>query len=68
MATADHSAQPVPALPEGLRGLTYEQATPEQVAQAREHVRAQLAAADARWTSEEREQRRAAFLDRLNAG
>jgi hypothetical protein len=67
MATSDHSTEPASALPDELRGLTYEQATPEQVAQTREYVRAQLAAADARWTPEEREQRRAEFLDRLNA-
>ncbi|MGN9908416.1 hypothetical protein ACTMTJ_12800 [Phytohabitans sp. LJ34] len=67
MATQDHSTEPVPALPEELRGLTYEQATPEQVARVREHVRARLAAADARWTPEERERRHAAFLDRLDA-
>jgi hypothetical protein len=54
-------------LPDELRGLTYDQATPEQVARVREHVHAQLAAADARRTPEEREQRRAAFLDQLRA-
>jgi hypothetical protein len=67
MATSDHSTEPAPTLPDELRGLTYEQATPEQVARTREYVRAQLAAADVRWTSKEREQRRAEFLDRLNA-
>jgi hypothetical protein len=65
MATSD-STEPAPALPDELRGLTYEQATPEQVAQVRAHVRAMLAAAE-RWTDEEREQRRAAFLRRLDA-
>ena len=67
MATPDHSTHPVPTLPDELRGLTYEQATQEQVARTREHIRAQLAAADARWTPQERERRRTAFLDRLNA-
>jgi hypothetical protein len=67
MSTSDHSTEPAPTLPDELRGLTYEQATPEQVAQTREYVRARLAAADRRWTPEEREQRRAEFLDRLNA-
>jgi hypothetical protein len=67
MGTSDHSTEPAPALPDELRGLTYEQATPEQVRQVREHVRAQLAALDARWTPEEREARRAEFLHRLNA-
>jgi hypothetical protein len=62
MATSDHSA-----FPEELRGLTYDQATPEQVARTREHMRAQLAAADARWTPEEREQRRVAFLGRVSS-
>jgi hypothetical protein len=66
MGTSDHSTEPAPALPDELRGLTYEQATPEQVAQVRAHVRAMLAAAE-RWTDEEREQRRAAFLRRLDA-
>jgi hypothetical protein len=67
MATPDHPTRPAPTLPDELRGLTYDEATPEQVAQAREYVKAQLAAADAQWTPEEREQRRRAFLDRLNA-
>ncbi len=66
MATPEHPT-PATTLPDELRGLTYDQATPEQVRQVREHVRAQLAALDARWTPEEREQRRAAFLARLNA-
>jgi hypothetical protein len=66
MGTQEHST-PVTALPDELRGLTYDQATPDQVAMTREHIRAQLADADAHWTSEERQQRRAAFLDRLNA-
>ncbi len=66
MATHDHST-PATALPDELHGLTYNQATPEQIAKTREHIRAQLAAADAQWTPEEREQRRAAFLDRLDA-
>jgi hypothetical protein len=43
MATSDHSAEPATTLPDELRGLTYEQATPEQVARIREYVRAQLA-------------------------
>ncbi len=67
MASTDHSDPLVLSLPEELRGLTYDQATPEQVAQVRAHVRALLAAADARWTDEEREQRRAAFRRRLDA-
>ena len=67
MATPDHPTRPALALPDELRGLTYDRATPEQVAQAREYVRARLAAADEQWTPEEREQRRTAFLDRLNA-
>ncbi len=67
MATSDHSTEPAPTLPDELRGLTYDQATPEQVARAREYVRAQLATADASWTPEERERRRTEFLDRLNA-
>ena len=67
MATPDHPTRPAPTLPDELSGLTYDEATPEQVAQAREYVKAQLAAADAQWTPEEREQRRTAFLDRLNA-
>jgi hypothetical protein len=66
MGTQDHPA-PVTALPDELRGLTYDEATPEQVARTREHMRTQLAAADARWTPEERERRRAAFLDHLDA-
>jgi hypothetical protein len=67
MATSDHSIEPAPALPDELRDLTYDQATPEQVARTREYMRAQLAAADASWTPEERERRRTEFLDRLNA-
>jgi hypothetical protein len=67
MGTPDHSTRPAPELPDELRDLTYEQATPEQVARTREHMRAQLAAADARWTPEEREERRTAFLHRLDA-
>lgn len=67
MTSGQHSDPHAMSLPEELRGLTYEQATPEQVAQVREHVRAQLADADARWSEQEREQRRAAFLDRLDA-
>jgi len=67
MATPDHSTEPTPTLPEELRGLTYDQATPDQVAQIRAYMRAKLAAADARWTPEEREQRRAEFLRRLDA-
>jgi hypothetical protein len=67
MATPDHSAEPAPALPDELRGLTYDQATPEQVRQVREHVRAQLAALDAQWTPEERQQRREELRRRLDA-
>jgi hypothetical protein len=67
MANADHSNRRAVDLPEELRGLTYDRATPEQVAEVRDRMRAQLAAADERWTEEEREQRRAAFLDRLHA-
>ena len=65
MGNAD---QPGPQeLPEELRGLTYDKATPEQVAQIREYMRAKVAAADARWTPEERERQRAEFLRRLDA-
>jgi hypothetical protein len=67
MATSDHSTEPAPALPDELRGLTYDQATPEQVRQVREHVRAQLAALDAQWTPEERQQRREELRRRLDA-
>lgn len=67
MTSDQHSEPQATSLPEELRGLTYEQATPEQVARVREHVRAQLANADARWSEQEREQRRVAFLNRLNA-
>ncbi|MFC0527231.1 hypothetical protein [Phytohabitans kaempferiae] len=67
MATPDRSAHPVPTLPDELRDLTYEQATPEQVDQIREHMRAELAAADERWTAEDREQQRNAFLRQLDA-
>jgi hypothetical protein len=66
MALPEHT-NPDSTLPSELRGLTYDQATPGQIARTREHVRAQLAAADAYWTAEEREQRRATFLGRLNA-
>ena len=67
MASSDHSTEPVAALPDELRGLTYDQATPEQVRQVREHVRAELAALDARWTPEERQQRREELRRRLDA-
>jgi hypothetical protein len=67
MASADHSTPETAALPDELRGLTYDQATPEQVRQIREHMRAQLAALDAQWTPEQREQRRQAALRRLDA-
>ncbi len=67
MANADHSNRGAGELPEELRDLTYDQATPEQIAQIREHMRAKLAAADARWTVADREQQRAAFLRRLDA-
>jgi hypothetical protein len=66
MAAQDHPT-PATALPDDLRGLTYGQATPEQVAQTREHMRAQLAAAYGQRSPEERQRRHAAFLDRLNA-
>jgi len=65
MANADRLEPP--ALPDELRDLTYDQATPEQVAQIREYMRAKLAAADARRSPEESEQLRAAFLRRLDA-
>jgi hypothetical protein len=67
MANAEQSTPGAQTLPDELRGLTYEQATPEQVRQIREHVRAQLAALDARWTPEEREQRREELRRRLDA-
>ena len=67
MATSDHSTEPASTLPDELRGLTYDQATPEQVRQVREHVRAELAALDARWTPEERQQRREELRRRLDA-
>jgi hypothetical protein len=67
MATPDHPARPAPELPDELRGLTYDQATPEQVRQVREHVRAQLAALDAQWTPEQRQQRREKLRRRLDA-
>jgi mono/diheme cytochrome c family protein len=67
MASPDRSQHAAPSLPDELRGLTYDQATPEQVAQVRAYMRAKLAAADARWTDEEREQQRIAFLRRLDA-
>jgi hypothetical protein len=65
MADADQPEPP--ELPEELRGLTYDQATPEQVAQIRAHMRAKLAAADERWTPEERRRQDAEFLRRLDA-
>ena len=67
MADADHPIPQAAALPDELREMTYDQATPEQVHQVREHVRAQLAALDSRWTPEERQQRRTEFLRSLNA-
>ena len=67
MATSDHSTEPASTLPDELRGLTYDQATPEQVRQVREHVRAQLAALDAQWTPEERQQRREELRRQLDA-
>ena len=67
MATPDHPTRPAPELPDELRGLTYDQATPEQVRQVREHVRAQLAALDAQWTQEQRQQRREELRRRLDA-
>jgi hypothetical protein len=62
MATSDHSDSPTG----DPNGVTYDRATPEQVAHVRKDMQARLAAADARWTPEEREQRRAAFLARLD--
>jgi hypothetical protein len=67
MARANHPDHGATALPEELRGLTYDQATSEQVRQIREHVRAQLAALDAQWTPEQRQQRREELRRRLNA-
>ena len=67
MATSDHSTEPASTLPDELRGLTYDQATPEQVRQVREHVRAQLAALDAQWAPEERQQRREELRRQLDA-
>jgi hypothetical protein len=67
MATPDHPTRPAPELPDELRGLTYDRATPEQVRQVREHVRAQLAALDAQWTPEQRQQRRDELRRRLDA-
>jgi hypothetical protein len=67
MASAEQSVPRATALPDDLHGLTYDQASPEQVRRVREHVRAQLAALDAQWTPEEREQRRVEFLRRLDA-
>jgi hypothetical protein len=66
MTSAEQSVPGAATLPEDLRGLTYDQASPEQVRRVREHVRAQLAALDAQWTPEEREQRRVEFLRRLD--
>ncbi len=65
MASAEKSTPKVEALSEELRGLTYEKATPEQVRQVRQHVRAQLAALDAQWTPEQRHQRRAELRRQL---
>jgi hypothetical protein len=67
MASAEQSIPRATALPDDLRGLTYDQATPEQVHQIREHVRAQLAALDAQWTPEQRQQRREELRRRLDA-
>jgi hypothetical protein len=67
MATPEHSAEQASTLPDELRSLTYDQATPEQVRQVREHVRAQLAALDAQRTPEERQQRREELRRRLDA-
>ncbi|HLL66974.1 MAG TPA: hypothetical protein VK453_14905 [Micromonosporaceae bacterium] len=47
--------------------LTYGNATPEQVAEARERARRKLAEADAYWTPERREQAHQAFLARISA-
>jgi hypothetical protein len=46
--------------------LTYDTATPEQVAEARAEARRKLAEADAYWTPERREQARREFLARLD--
>jgi hypothetical protein len=46
--------------------LTYDNATPEQVAEARADARRKLAEADAYWTPERREQARRDFLARLD--
>jgi hypothetical protein len=67
MASGDQSTPPAAALPDELRGLTYDRATPEQVRQIREHVRAQLAILDAQWTPEERRQRHEEVRRRLDA-
>lgn len=61
----DQDRPRTPVLPEELHGLTYDQATPEQIAQIRAYWRARLAALDARWTPEEREQRREEFRRRV---
>ncbi len=47
--------------------LTYDTATPEQVAEARAEARRKLAEADAHWTPERREQARQEFFARLDA-
>jgi hypothetical protein len=47
--------------------LTYDNATPEQVAEARAEARRKLAEADAYWTPERREQARREFFARLDA-
>jgi hypothetical protein len=46
--------------------LTYDTATPQQVAEARAEARRKLAKADAHWTPERREQARREFFARLN--
>jgi hypothetical protein len=46
--------------------LTYDTATPEQVAEARAEARRKLAEADAYWTPERRERARREFFARLN--
>lgn len=46
--------------------LTYDNATPQQVAEARAEARRKLAEADAHWTPERREQARQEFFARLD--
>jgi hypothetical protein len=46
--------------------LTYDNATPEQVAEARAEARRKLAEADAYWTPERRKQAHREFVARLD--